>query len=156
MPIEIERKFLVSGDGWRDCIEMSLPIRQGYLARGDSVTTRVRTKGDRAFLTIKGATPGRARAEFEYEIPVADALAMLDLCGGKVLEKVRHVVVHAGKTWEVDEFSGRLSGLIVAEIELHAEDEAFAAPGWLGREVTDDIAYANEQLASAAQPPSPA
>jgi adenylate cyclase len=152
MAIEIERKFLVVGDDWRTGIDRSTPMRQGYLGTGATrgemrASVRVRLAGESGELNVKAAVVGSARAEFEYQIPLADAQEMLDtLCVGRV-EKVRHRVVHAGHCWEIDEFSGDNAGLIVAEIELESIDESFARPAWLGRELTGDIAYYNHSLA---------
>lgn len=147
MGIEIERKFLVTGDGWRGQAHSQTRFSQGYLSRDPARTVRVRIAGDAAFLTIKGATTGATRAEFEYPLPLADAQALLALCDGPVVEKVRHLVLHAGMTWEVDEFLGANAGLVVAEIELDAEGQAFAPPAWLGAEVTGDGRYVNANLA---------
>jgi len=119
VPTEIERKFLVTGTGWRQAD--GVRFSQGYLCRGEGSTVRVREAGERAFLTIKGPTRGASRAEFEYEIPIADAEQLLKLCDGPVIQKVRHVVVFSGSKWEVDEFLGENTGLIVAEIELEKE-----------------------------------
>ena len=144
MPTEIERKFLVASGAWRQ--PTFLRISQGYLNRARDRTVRVRIAGERAYLTIKGAMHGIARPEFEYEIPLADAEQLLRLCDGPIIEKHRHRVVHAGKTWEVDEFFGDNAGLIVAELELEREDEPFEAPAWLGVEVTHDARYLNSNL----------
>ncbi|MGQ3050646.1 MAG: CYTH domain-containing protein [Roseateles sp.] len=147
MGIEIERKFLVTGDGWRGQASMQTRFSQGYLSREPARTVRVRIAGDAAFLTIKGATQGATRAEFEYGIPLADAGQLLALCDGPVVEKIRHLCPHEGMTWEVDEFLGANAGLVVAEIELVAEGQVFARPGWLGAEVTGDARYVNANLA---------
>lgn len=147
MGVEIERKFLVTGDGWRQPPERQTRFSQGYLSSDAARTVRVRLAGERAFLTIKGATQGATRAEFEYAIPPADALALLKMCDGPVVEKVRHLCEYAGMTWEVDEFLGANAGLVVAEIELEAEDQPFARPGWLSEEVTGDARYVNANLA---------
>lgn len=147
MGIEIERKFLVCGEGWRQPPERQTRFSQGYLSRDPARTVRVRLAGDKAFLTIKGATRGASRAEFEYEIPVADGQALLALCEGPVVEKIRHLCEHAGMTWEVDEFLGANAGLRVAEIELQSEDQPFELPAWLGEEVTADARYVNANLA---------
>ncbi len=147
MAIEIERKFLVTGAAWRQGARPQ-EIRQGYLAGGAYCVVRVRTMGDKGYLTVKGSDRGMSRAEFEYEIPRPDAVAMLAGMSQKPpIEKTRHVLEFGGKTWEVDEFHGANAGLIVAEIELGAEDEAFARPAWVGKEVTDDRRYANASLA---------
>lgn len=147
MGIEIERKFLVSGDGWRQPVERQTRFSQGYLSRDPLRTVRVRIAGDVAFLTIKGQTRGASRAEFEYAIPVADAQQLLAMSDGPVVEKIRHLCVHDGMTWEVDEFLGANAGLVVAEIELLSEDQPFARPAWLGEEVTGDARYVNANLA---------
>jgi adenylate cyclase len=142
---EIERKFLVTGDDWRSA--PGVLIWQGYLNRDKHRTVRVRVAGGQAFLTIKGATQGATRAEFEYPIPVADATALRALCDGPIIEKVRRRIDYAGFTWEVDEFFGDNAGLVVAEIELGSETEAFAKPPWAGQEVTEDARYFNSNLA---------
>lgn len=147
MGIEIERKFLVAGDGWRQQASRQTQFSQGYLSRDPARTVRVRIAGDEAFLTIKGKTQGASRAEFEYAIPLADARQLLALSDGPVVEKRRHLCVHDGMTWEVDEFLGANAGLVVAEIELDAEDQAFSHPAWLGAEVTGDARYVNANLA---------
>ncbi len=147
MGIEIERKFLVAGDAWR-----AAPGRhyaQGYLNRDKRRTVRVRIVEHEAWLTIKGENAGATRAEFEYPIPVADARQLLALADGPQVRKIRRVVHHAGHAWEIDEFQGDNAGLVVAEIELHAEDEAFERPAWLGAEVTHDPRYFNSSLAAA-------
>lgn len=155
MPLEIERKFLVSGDGWRGAAHAVLPMAQGYLngldaidRGGQKASVRVRIQGDAAFLNLKSREPGHTRQEFDYPIPVADARALLALCVGGVIDKRRHLVHHQGHLWEVDEFLGDNAGLVVAEIELASADEAFALPGWAGREVTDEVRYYNLALAS--------
>jgi adenylate cyclase len=146
MGIEIERKFLVQGTDWRQ--GAGTMFSQGYLNRDKHRTVRVRIAGPQAFLTIKGVTQGTTRAEFEYAIPLADAEQLLALCDGPIVRKVRRVLVHAGCTWEVDEFAGQNAGLVVAEIELMSEDQAFERPAWLGREVSDDARYFNANLAT--------
>jgi adenylate cyclase len=144
---EIERKFLVKSDGWRDAVERSLPMRQGYLAGGETSSVRVRISGEQAWLNIKGATLGVRRREYEYAIPVDEAREMLDhLCEGPLIEKVRHEVRVGAHLWEVDEFQGDNAGLIVAEIELSNEDEAFETPPWAGEEVSHDPRYYNVSL----------
>ncbi|MFT7774028.1 CYTH domain-containing protein [Roseateles sp.] len=147
MGIEIERKFLVADDGWRRAATRQTRFSQGYLSRDPARTVRVRIAGARAFLTIKGATTGATRAEFEYEVPVADAQQLLAMCDGPLVEKVRHLCGHEGMTWEVDEFLGANTGLVVAEIELQSEDQSFERPAWLGKEVTGDARYVNANLA---------
>ncbi|MBP6798083.1 MAG: CYTH domain-containing protein [Luteimonas sp.] len=155
MGIEIERKFLVSGDGWRAAAHAVLPMAQGYLNglgamdRGEQkASVRVRIQGDAAFLNLKSRELGRTRQEFDYPIPVADARALLALCVGGVIDKRRHLVRHGGHLWEVDEFLGDNAGLVVAEIEFASADEAFDMPAWAGREVTEEARYYNLALAS--------
>ncbi len=147
MGIEIERKFLVAGDGWRLQATQQTRFSQGYLSRDPARTVRVRLAGERAFLTIKGATTGATRAEFEYAIPAAEAQQLLALADGPVVEKVRHLCEIDGMTWEVDEFLGANAGLVVAEIELQSEGQSFTRPDWLGDEVTGDARYVNANLA---------
>lgn len=146
MGVEIERKFLVTGDEWRRA--PGTRLSQGYLNRDKARTVRVRLAGDKAFLTIKGPSTGASRAEFEYEIPKMDGEALLMLCEKPLIEKIRRVINVEGSTWEVDEFLGENAGLVIAEIELAAEDQAFARPSWVGAEVTDDPRYFNSRLAS--------
>ena len=146
MGVEIERKFLVSGDGWRELGEATL-LRQGYLSTDAARTVRVRIDGEQAFLTIKGKSVGASRGEWEYPIPVNEAAELLDgLCQQPLVEKVRRRIAIGPHTWEVDEFLGANAGLVVAEIELASEDEAFEKPDWLGREVTGDVRYFNSNL----------
>jgi adenylate cyclase len=145
MGSEIERKFLVQAEGWRQGVRQRLS--QCYLNRDKARTVRVRIAGDKAFLTIKGANRGATRAEFEYEIPVKDAEQLLTLSDGPIVEKIRHVIDCAGSRWEVDEFLGDNAGLVVAEIELESEDQPFSRPPWLGQEVTHDSRYYNSNLA---------
>ena len=143
---EIERKFLVTGDAWRQ--GPGTLLSQGYLNRDKQRTVRVRIAGELAFLTIKGANQGATRAEFEYPIPLADAAQLMALCDGPTVEKIRRVVLHEGFAWEVDEFLGQNAGLVVAEIELASEDQPFARPAWVGQEVTDDARYYSSRLAT--------
>lgn len=153
MGIEIERKFLLADDSWRARIEHSEPMAQGYLVGAQALregharaSVRARLAGDQAWLNIKAATPGIARTEFDYPMPVADARVMLaSLCDG-VLEKVRHHVRVDGVLFEIDEFNGDNHGLIVAEVELPAVDAAFPHPSWLGREVSALTRYYNVNL----------
>lgn len=148
MAVEIERKFLLKNDSWREHIERSIPLKQGYLSTTPERTVRIRTKGEQGILTVKGATEGVSRVEFEYEVPLADALAMLQLCENAPIEKVRHLVHYQGHLWEIDEFEGSNAGLVVAEIELASEEEKFALPDWIGEEVSDDPRYYNASLSS--------
>ena len=146
MGVEIERKFLLSGDGWR-ALGQSTLLRQGYLNSHKDRTVRVRIAGDEAFLTIKSRNVGASRGEWEYTIPVAEAAELLDgLCEQPLIEKVRHRIPLGKHVWEVDEFLGTNAGLVVAEIELSSEDEAFDRPEWVGEEVTGDVRYLNSSL----------
>ena len=150
MAVEIERKYLVADTGpsaqWRAAPGVS--YRQGYLNRDKARTVRIRVAGDEAFMTVKGVSVGATRVEFDYPIPLADAQAMLLLCDGPLIEKMRHVYQHAGTTWEVDVFAGDNAGLVVAEVELKTETQAFEKPAWLGEEVTHDARYFNSNLAA--------
>lgn len=155
MAQEIERKFLVLPtihDYLRDVTPKR--ICQGYILDApDGRTVRVRTKGTTGFLTIKGPSSGISRSEFEYEIPLNEAEALLaDFCP-KTLLKDRYELFFGNKTWEIDVFHGHLEGLIVAEIELENADETFALPDWLGKEVSDDVRYYNVQLINATELP---
>ena len=144
MPTEIERKFLISNDSWRDSVSKQSYYRQGYLANSRKASVRIRVTNDTAHLNIKGMTLGVSRKEFEYEVPLAEALDMLDnLCAGPLIEKTRYFVEHGGHTWEIDVFEGDNAGLVVAEIELGAEDEAFELPPWVGEEVSHEERYYN-------------
>lgn len=143
---EIERKFLLKNDGWRALAQGTL-YRQGYLNSAKERTVRIRSIGERAFLTIKGITTGATRAEYEYPIPLEDCNAMLDTLAEKpVIEKKRYKIRQGYLTWEIDEFFGDNAGLIVAEVELQSEDQAFGKPEWLGAEVTADPRYFNSNL----------
>lgn len=146
MPLEIERKFLVADETWRADVLKSQQIRQGYISRSGPLSARVRTIDGEAFLTIKSRAPGIAREEFEYPLPFADAETMLALCEKPLVEKTRHTVLHHNREWIIDEFTGEHAGLLLAECELHAPDEAIDLPVWTGAEVTDDPAYRNEAL----------
>ena len=149
MGIEIERKFLVTDDGWRAQVKRTERLRQGYLATNNGVTVRVRTIGDdRGYITIKAGGSALARAEFEYEVPVADAKQLLGYCRGAQIEKVRHSLDLTGGDWVVDEFRGRHNGLVLAEIELDSPTAGFDRPAWLGDEVTGDPQYYNSSLAA--------
>ena len=143
---EIERKFLVKNDGWRGRAEGVL-FRQGYIARTQDRTVRVRVAGETGMLTIKYRGEGLARSEFEYRIPLEEAQALLDgLDTGEVVEKMRFTFEENGSVWEVDEFMGANEGLIVAEIELESEDQDFVRPDWLGAEVSKLSRYLNVEL----------
>lgn len=148
MGTEIERKFLVVDDTWRADAVSATPLVQGYLGRVEQCSVRVRTGGGIAFLNIKGKTVGVQRAEYEYEIPVADAEEMLaTLCGTHVVAKTRHIVPFAGHEWEVDVFEGPNAGLVVAELELETADASFETPAWAGDDVSHDTRYYNAALA---------
>jgi adenylate cyclase len=142
--LEIERKFLLRGDAWRQA--EGVHICQGYLNRDPQRTVRVRIAGARAWITIKGPSAGATRAEFEYAIPMDDAKQLLGLCEPPLVEKYRHVVQYRGFAWEVDEFLGDNLGLVVAEIELESADQPLDLPDWVGAEVTDDPRYFNNNL----------
>ncbi len=141
---EIERKFLVQ-PGWKPDGEGSR-IAQGYLSSVPERTVRVRVRGRKGYLTVKGKNAGIQRAEFEYEIPLADAEAMLALCEQPLIEKTRYLIPQGELCWEVDVFEGDNAGLTVAEIELPSEDTSFARPEWLGEEVSGDLRYYNSSL----------
>jgi adenylate cyclase len=144
--VEIERKFLVRGDGWR-ALGQPVLLRQGYLSSDPARTVRVRIEGGEAALTIKGKSVGATRGEWEYPIPLGEAAELLDrLCEQPLIEKYRSRIALGGHTWEVDEFLGANAGLIVAEIELGSEQESFALPAWVGEEVTGDARYYNSSL----------
>ena len=146
MAHEIERKFLITGEAWRE-LAKGTAYRQGYLSTVKERTVRVRTIDDKGFLTIKGITVGATRAEYEYEIPAEDANEMLDdLCEQPIIEKKRYKVPLDGFIWEIDEFGGVNEGLIVAEIELESEDQEFNKPDWIGDEVSGDPRYFNSNL----------
>ncbi|MCA1245217.1 CYTH domain-containing protein [Massilia sp. MS-15] len=146
MGVEIERKFLPSGEAWRRLGEPVL-LRQGYLCSDPMRTVRVRIEGAAGVLTIKSKGTGVSRGEWEYPIPLSDAQELLDtLCERPMVEKYRRRIAHAGFTWEVDEFLGENAGLVVAEIELPSEDAPFDKPDWIGKEVTGDKRYYNSSL----------
>lgn len=145
---EIEKKFLVLSDIFKDEASAKKRIVQGYLCSHPDRTVRVRTKGDKAFITIKGRSSesGMSRFEWEKEISVEDAEALIPLCEPGVIEKTRYEVDLGGHTFEVDEFYGDNEGLLLAEVELESEEEEFERPDWLGEEVTGDTRYYNAQL----------
>ena len=145
MGVEIERKFLVTSDQWRDLAPGEL-YRQGYIPTIES-TVRIRIIRDRGFITIKGITQGISRAEFEYEIPLKDATEMLDsLCNPPLIEKYRHTIELNGLVWEVDEFLGENRGLTIAEVELKSADQVIELPDWIGEDVSHDPRYYNSNL----------
>lgn len=148
MSLEIEKKFLISGDFKSEAVK-AVRITQGYLCSVPERTVRVRVKGDRGYITVKGAgsRSGASRFEWEKEIPVEEARELLELCEPGVIDKTRYLVPKGKHTFEVDEFYGDNDGLTVAEVELGAEDEPFERPNWLGAEVTGDSRYYNSSLA---------
>jgi len=149
MAIEIEHKFLLANDAWRTHISRTVKYRQGYLSSQATSSIRVRISDDHAWLNIKTATIGTHRHEYEYEIPMTDATEILDsLCRKPLIEKTRHFVTDDANLWEIDEFEGDNQGLIVAEIELDETGQAFSKPLWLGEEVTGDLRYYNNNLAT--------
>ena len=146
--IEIERKFLVKSPAFKDQATGCSHLVQGYITSAPAKTVRVRIADDKAFLTIKGSgsASGMSRFEWEMEIPGKDALALLGICEGGVIEKDRYYVPYGGHVFEVDEFFGDNEGLVMAEIELSSEDEEFEKPDWLSEEVTGDRRYYNSSL----------
>lgn len=141
MALEIERKFKVRNGSWKSSVAESVLMFQGYMCSDVHRAVRVRAAGDRAWLSVKSAISHLKRAEYEYEIPLADARELLKLCPRPPLEKVRHKLTHAGREWVIDEYRGENSGLVVAEIELEREDEAFAKPPWAGEDISADPRY---------------
>lgn len=154
MAKEIERKFLVSGDGWRSDADTGSVFRQAYIVTMDDRSVRVRiADGATARMTIKVGKNAMVRDEFEYEIPLADAQGMIDLAVGIVIEKTRYRVPFAGFVWELDVYDGALQGLVIAEVEMATEDDMPDLPDWLGREVTGERRFSNQYLALAGRPP---
>ena len=144
MAKEIERKFLVQAS-WKPQDE-GIKIAQGYLSTVPERTVRVRIKGDKGYLTIKGKNQGISRAEFEYEIPLGDAEELLKLAEQPILSKTRYLEQHGNRLWEIDVFAGENQGLVVAEVELPDEQAEFSRPDWLGQEVSGDVRYYNANL----------
>ncbi len=148
MAIEIEHKFLLANEDWRQHIQKSVKYKQGYLSSQPTSSIRVRISDKHAWLNIKSATIGTERLEFEYEIPLSDADEIITiLCSKPLIEKIRHFVPNDHNIWEIDEFEGDNQGLIVAEIELSKAGQIFTKPHWLGAEVTQDLRYYNNNLA---------
>ena len=148
MALEIEYKFLVAGDDWRAGADAGQRMSQGYLCRGNRVSVRVRIAGDEAWLNIKHATRLTVRNEYEYAVPTADAKELLaEACEAGLVDKTRYHVRHGRHVWEVDVFHGDNEGLVMAEVELSREDEAFDRPHWLGEDVSEDPRYLNQNLA---------
>lgn len=146
MPQEIERKFLLKNKDWKAQVNKSYALKQGYLSTHPERTVRVRIKGEKGILTIKGKNEGISRAEYEYEIPLIDAEELLLVCEKPIIEKTRYEVYVNEHTWEIDVFEGVNKGLSVAEIELKSENEAFEIPEWIGVEVSNDPRYYNSSL----------
>ena len=146
MKKEIERKFLIKGD-FMPFVTSSTRIEQGYVAKSDQLTLRIRTRNEKGYLTIKGRTneKGMSRSEWEYEIPVDQARELLSFSNGTI-SKTRYLVPVGDHTFEVDEFYGENEGLVIAEVELESEDEEYPRPEWLGEEVTGDVKYYNSML----------
>ena len=143
---EIERKFRVTNDRWRSQVRDHEHIVQGYLSIEKERTVRVRVRGDKGRLAVKGPNRGPVRTEFEYDIPRSDAEDMLEMCIRPLIEKRRSLVDHGGFTWEIDDFEGANEGLVVAEVELDEEDDDPLTPEWAGEEVTGDPRYYNANL----------
>ena len=146
MALEIERKFLLKNDTWKPLIKEEILIKQGYLNSEKERTVRVRTYGDKGVITIKGKNNNLTRKEFEYPIPLADVMEILELAEMPIIEKTRFIVINDGNTWEIDVFKGVNKGLVVAEIELESETEKFEIPDWIGEEVSADPKYYNASL----------
>lgn len=144
---EIEYKFLVDHEVWNES-EKPEPeeIIQAYIARTDKTTVRVRSKGSKAYITLKSKTIGRTRSEFEYEIPMVDAHEMMALFTERSLRKLRYTIAYKGRNWEVDVFKDKLEGLIIAELEVASEEESFDLPDWVTHDVSDDPQYFNSVL----------
>ena len=151
MAQEIERKFLVLGDDYKTFADKSTRIIQGYLSSNPGRTVRVRIKGNKGFLTIKGISnaSGASRFEWEKEIQAEEAAELINICEPGIIDKIRYVVKSGIHTFEVDEFFGDNHGLVVAEVELSSEDEVIVKPFWLGQEVTGDAKYYNSVLSKA-------
>ena len=147
MATEIERKFLLLNDGWRNDVSRSQRMCQGYLSGGERGSVRVRVAGEQAWLNIKSATIGVQRLEYEYPIPLGEAEEILQQLCGLQVDKTRHYIEQADLIWEIDEFHGENAGLIVAEIELPAVDSDYPRPDWLGEEVSTEVRYYNNELA---------
>lgn len=146
MGLEIEKKFLIKNDNWKQFVSEEKEITQGYLNANPNRTVRIRIAGKQGFLTIKSKSKGSVRSEFEYEIPIEDATELIELCEKPILSKTRFIVKFENHTWEIDVFEKENKGLVVAEIELSKEDEFFLTPDWIGKEVTEETKYYNSQL----------
>lgn len=148
MATEIERKFTVIDQSYREMAVRSSHIQQGYLSAKKEATVRVRIRDHRGYITVKGVNHGAERKEWEYEVPLDDAREMLGLSQTRVIDKTRYVVPFGGRDWEVDEFGGDLAPLVVAEVELPSVDAEVELPPFVGEEVTGDLRYYNSSLAS--------
>tara|TARA_B110001469_G_C9598385_1_gene297206 strand:- start:689 stop:1159 length:471 start_codon:yes stop_codon:yes gene_type:complete len=146
MGLEIERKFLIKDDSWKEDANKGTSIKQGYLNSKAERTVRIRIYGDNGVLTVKARRKNLSRKEFEYQIPLKDAFDMLNMCEKPIIEKTRFLISKNNSTWEIDVFEGINEGLIVAEIELTSEEESFDSPSWLGEEVSLDSKYYNSSL----------
>lgn len=147
MPYEIERKFLINDPQFVENLNNGKKILQGYLSLDADRIVRVRTKGDKAFLTIKSRQSGISRLEYEYEIPTTHAQEILEnMCIRPLIEKTRYTYAYEGHEWEIDVFDGVFAGIIVAEIELNSEEETFEKPSWVGKEVTHEKSYNNGEM----------
>jgi adenylate cyclase len=158
MPLEIERKFLLANDDWKSQVDRRIHIRDGLIANNNGNKARVRIADADATITLKSRRRGPIRTEFEYAIPHSDALEILEtMCDGRVLEKVRHFIPHAGLLWHVDVYEGILKGVVLAEVELQRADQELDLPSWIGEEVTNDPKYRKlnmERLRAVALPKS--
>ena len=153
MAKEIERKFLVASDGWRENARAGKSFRQAIIFSQGNRTLRVRAiDRKKARLTIKIGINGISRHEFEFDVPMKDAEELLALANGHMITKTRYEVKHARHVWEVDVYGGELEGLVVAEVEMKSEKESPALPDWVGREVTGDARYSNQALAEGSLP----
>lgn len=148
MATEIERKYLIQFKAWQQAKKNAeyTHISQGYLSLNPERTVRIRITKASALLTIKGITKGVSRSEFEYQIPLNDGLALLKICQGSIIKKRRYLLPYDNLIWEVDEFEGDNTGLIIAEVELESEDQIFTLPSWIKEEVSDDNRYYNANL----------
>lgn len=147
MADEIEHKFLIKNQQWKQNVHKSTEYKQGYMVSDKNKSVRIRISDNKAWLNIKSATIGTSRKEFEYEIPLEEGTEILyTLCERPLIEKIRHLVTYKQHIWEIDVFSGDNESLIVAEVELNSIDEHFDKPSWLGQEVTHDIRYYNNSL----------
>lgn len=151
MKIEIERKFLLASERWRSLVDRSEHVRDGLLSTSDEHKVRVRIIGERSTLAVKSKRVGGQREEFEYDIPRGDAERLLTFCGSNVIEKIRHYIVQADLTWEIDEYEGLLKGVVLAEVELESIDQSIPMPDWIGHEVTAEPPYSKINMLRARQ-----